>query len=367
MLAFAWRQIRRQPWRFAASAGSVASSVALVLVIAGLYRGLLDALVRWPQSLPGDVVVAEAGGSATLLHVSSQVPAAVEAAVRATPGAAGVEPLFARLAWIERDGRQAIVFLVGLGRGTVFGRPVRIVAGRKKPRLNEIVVDRVLAHDLRIGVGDTLQLGDATLRVAGIADGGNALLATYGFVHRAALALAGTARPSFLFVRATPDTTPALLAERLRAVPGARVLTRAEFEAANQGLARQLLLPLIAITATIAAAVSGGVVALTLYTSAMERRADYGLLAALGVPSRWVASSVAAQAGLVGVAGVGLGLLESAVLVTFIPWLEPRFEAALAPELVLAVAIGAVATAVVAARLPLRTIRRFDPAEVFRV
>ena len=367
MLAFAWRQIRRQPWRFAASAGSVASSVALVLVIAGLYRGLLDALVRWPQSLPGDVVVAEAGGSATLLHVSSQVPPAVEAAVRGTPGVSRVDPLFARLAWIERDGRQAIAFLVGLGRGDVFGRPVRIVAGRKKPRLNEIIVDRVLAHDLRVDVGDALRLGDATLRVAGISSGGNALLASYAFVHRSALALAGTARPSFLFVRAAADTTPAALAARLRKVAGARVLLRAEFEASNQGLARQLLLPLIAITALIAAAVSGGVVALTLYTAAMERRADYGLLGALGVPARWIAGTVAAQALLVGVAGVGLGLASSAALVVFIPWVEPRFEAALAPGQVLAVAAGALLTAVAAARLPLRAIRRFDPAEVFRV
>lgn len=367
MRALAWQHLRRQPWRFAAAAGSIASSALLVLTVVGLYLGLVEAIVTWPRTLPGDLVVGQAGTSAMMLHSSSQLAADVVRTVQAVPGVAAVHPLYGRLVWLERDPRQAIVFLVGVGKKDRFGLPARVLAGHGRPAPNEIIVDQVLAHDLGVGLGETVTIGGATLHVGGVAAGGNAVLGSYAFVHRGALALAGFGEPSHLFVTAAPGTTVAALAERLSAVPGVTVLTRAAFEARNQALARQLLLPLIAIMAAVTTVVSGSIVALTLWTATVERRADYGLLAAIGIPARQVEAVVLWQSAIAAAAGVTGGVLTSRLLATVIPLFEPRFETVMPGWLVAAVTAGAFATALLAALVPVRAVARVDPGVVFRV
>ena len=77
-----------------------------------------------------------------------------------------------------------------------------------------------VAEDL----GGQVAVGQAQLRIVGIADGGNAVLGTYAFVHRGALVLAGFGDPAYLFVRAAPGADPEDLARRIDALPRVRAL-----------------------------------------------------------------------------------------------------------------------------------------------
>jgi hypothetical protein len=366
VLELAWQSVRRLPRRFAASAGAVSSGVMLVLTAVGLYLGLLDAVARWPGSLPGDFVISEAGGSSTLLHTSSSLaPERVEA-VRATPGISGLHPLHGRLAWLERDGRDALVFLVGVDRRGTFGGPVAMLAGRRVPRIDEIVIDRVLAHDLRVGLGERLRIGPALLRVGGIADGGNAVLGSYAFVSLGTLQAGGVTEPSFLFAGLSDGEDAGAVRARLEALPGLRVRSRTEFLAQNQSLARQLLLPLITILAAITAVVSGAIVALVLYTTAVEHRTDWGLLSAVGMPTRRLLGTVVLQALLATGTGVLLGLLAGRLLGAAIPAVEPRFVTIMPVWLDAAVATAAVAIGLTASVASVRAVAAVDPGSVFR-
>src|SRR4029453_14744477 len=96
--------------------GAVAAAVMLVFIAGGLYLGLLDAMIRYPRSLPGEIVVAEAGGSGTMRHSPSRLPREAAWTRRKLPGVQSAYELFGRLAWLERGGRQALVYLVGVGR-----------------------------------------------------------------------------------------------------------------------------------------------------------------------------------------------------------------------------------------------------------
>jgi len=338
----------------------------LVLVAVGLYLGLLDAVARWPGSLPGDLVIAEAGGSATLLHTSSSLAPERVAAVRATPGISVLHPLHGRLAWLERDGRHALVFLVGVDRRGTFGGPVGMLAGRRVPRIDEIVIDRVLAHDLRVGLGDRLRIGPASLRVGGIADGGNAVLGSYAFVSLGTLQAGGVTDASYLFAGLDRGEDRGAIQARLETIPGLRVLSRTAFLAQNQSLARQLLLPLIATLAAITAAVSGAIVALVLYTTAVEHRTDWGLLSAVGVPTARLFATVILQAVLATGAGVVIGLLGGRLLGVAIPMVEPRFVTIMPVWLDASIAAAAIAIGLAASIAPVRAVAAVDPGSVFR-
>ena len=105
----------------------------LVLLTAGVYLGLVDAIVAYPRTLGGDVVVAEAGSSPTFMRSTSRLPLDAADRVARIPGVARVDPLHGRLIWLERDGRQALVFLVGLYPEETFAVPPTIVEGRGRP------------------------------------------------------------------------------------------------------------------------------------------------------------------------------------------------------------------------------------------
>jgi len=243
---------------------------------------------------------------------------------------------------------------------------VHVLEGHVRPALAEIVVDRVLAHDLRLGLGDALRIGDARLHVGGIARGGNAVLGSYAFVSRGALELAGVQQPSYLFVEAAPGVRPAALVARIGALPGLTAMSRPAFTRRNQALARQMVLPLIAIIVAITAAVSGNTVALTLYAATIERREEYGLLMALGVPQRRLYGTAVLQSLIASGVGLAGGLAAGRAIAGLIELVQPRFVTVLPVWLCAAIAVGAIAVGLVAAIRPVRALVRIDPVLVFR-
>ncbi len=367
MLDLARQTVRRQPGRYVAAMGGVAAAVMLVIIASGLYLGLVDAMIRYPRSLPGEIVVAEAGGSATMLHSSSHLAQDAADTIRKIPGVAGAYELYGRLAWLERNGRQALVYLVGVTRQSNFGLAVRVLEGKARPEFDEIVIDEVLGRDLGVGLGDTLKVGVADLKVVGIAEGGNAVLGTYAFVQRGTLVLEGIQEPSYVFVSVGPEVTVDETIARIDQEDGMHAMTRDAFRSANQALARQIVLPLIAIVVGIACAVGGTIVGLTLYTVTMERREEYGLMKALGLPDRAVLGAAFAQGGIATGAGVMLGLVLGWMLSNAVSILGPRFVTTMPPWLTLGVAAGAVVFGALASTIPVRAVARIDPALVFRV
>ena len=367
MLELAWQTVRRQPGRYVAAMGAVAAAVMLVFIAGGLYIGLLEAMIRYPRSLPGEIVVAEAGGSATMLHSSSRLPQDAGDTLRGLPGVQSAWELYGRLAWLDRDGRQALVYLVGIERGSTVGLPVRMVAGKSHPEFGEIVIDEVLARDLGVHLGSSLKIGVVDLQIVGISAGGNAVLGTYAFVQRGALVLGGIQEPSYVFVHPGPEVTVDEMIARIDQEDGMHAMTREAFRSANQALARQIVLPLIAIVVGIACAVGGTIVGLTLYTVTMERREEYGLMKALGLPDRSVLGAAFAQGGIATGAGVLLGLALGWMLSIAVGLVEPRFVTSLPSWLTLGVASGAVVAGALASTIPVRAVARIDPALVFRV
>ena len=367
MFELAWQTVRRQPGRYVAAMGAVAAAVMMVFVAGGLYIGLLDAMIRYPRSLPGQIVVAEAGGSATMLHSSSNLGKDAAATIRQIPGVASAAELYGRLTWLERSGRQALVYLVGVGRDANFGLPVQLEEGKARPEFDEIVIDEVLARDLKVGMGDTIKVGVSELRVVGMASGGNAVLGTYAFVQHGTLVLGGVQEPSYVFMNVGPEVTVPEMIARVDQEDGMHAMTRDEFLNANQALTRQIVLPLIAIVVGIACAVGGTIVGLTLYTVTMERREEYGLMKALGLPDRAVLGAAFGQGGIATGVGVVVGLILGWGLSLVVSFVEPRFVTMMPPWLTLATSLGAIVVGGIASTIPVRAVARIDPALVFRV
>jgi putative ABC transport system permease protein len=336
-------------------------------VLGGLYLGLLEGNVSYLRTLPGDVVVSEKGAPlVTTLLQSSRIGPAEVRAVRAVPGVAQADALYGRLVSVSRGPAFTLVYLVGRRWSETFAGPVALRAGRRRPHIGEIVVDRVLAHDLGQGIGGEVVVGEAHLRIVGIADGGNAVLGTYAFVHRGALVLAGVTDPAYLFVHAAPGTDPDDLARRIDALPGVRAVTRARFLVEKQAPFRQMLLPVIALVVGLAAAAGAVVVGVVLFTATLERRLEHAILRAVGLTRRRLRAMALAESGIASAFGIGAGLAGGRLVAAGLGAAEPRFLTETPAWLALAVALGAGGLTFVATLLPLRALGRLEPAPVLR-
>lgn len=367
MFAVAWHNVRYEPGRCVALALAIALPVLLVLVTSGVYLGLLDAMVAFPRTLPGTLVVTEAGASPIFMRSTSRIPSATVDAIRTLPGVAAVQALYGRLVWVERDGQRGLVYLMGIDPSATFGVPPVVLAGQPRPdELDEIVLDRALVEEMRLPLRASFRVAGGRFRLAGVADGGNSVIGTFAWANRNAMALAGVSDPSHLFVDVGPGADVDVVRRRIARVRGVDAYTRAQFDMEIVSMARQFYRPVIGVVAGITGLVGALVLGLALWVAAVERRTEHALLRALGFSRRRVFAVVLWQAAIVAAIGVTLGVAGGLGAAAGIGRLVPRFVVLIPWWLAAAAALGATVVGLAAAWLPVRVVARTDPAQVFR-
>jgi putative ABC transport system permease protein len=357
MVPLARRLLFRNRGGFLVTTAGVAATVSLLLFLFAVHAGVKDGSTRYVRTAGVGVWIAQKG-SDNILKSSSFLPASLAARVRAIDGVQAASPLLRVLTNAEVRGRTtSTLFLFGFDPATRLGAPEHappLAAG-------EIVLDDAFARKYDLRITDTITIQQRTFRVKGLSHGTNTLVAQFGFVRfedaAAILGLRDTA--SFIVVRTRE------LAKVRDALPDLAVYGNDEFVRHHEEEMENGVLPVFAAAAIFGAAVGGFIVALMLYSSALERRDDYATLKALGAGQRYLLRLVIAQALLVTLAGCAAGALFTAaitpLLLRLVPAITLRYSPMFALVVPAALLIGALAAAA-----PLRVLRRIYPGEVFR-
>lgn len=367
--SIAAKNLFREKTRLAISVGGVAVAVLLILVVRGLYNGFLDQATSYIRGVDADVWVVEAGTPGDFFHAVSLQPAQRSEQIAAVEGVDRVDPLLARPVILRYAGNDVELLLVGVDERGV-GGPVSVQEGKRIPGPGEIVVDRVFARNEGIGVGDTLVAQNNRLRVAGIARGGNAFVAQYGWASFADVAELLAARDvvNYFLVGAEGGVDADVLAKRIKNdVPGTKPLTEDAFAAANTEQLSEGFLPIIWVLVLIAFAIGTAVIALTIYTATLEKRTEYGVLKAIGFSNRRLFGIVWRQSLAAGTLGLALGVLATFGLAAGLERALPSFVVTLTARDLGLVALVSLAMGAVASFIPIRPVARLDPARVFRV
>ena len=357
MVPLARRLLFRNRGGFLVSVAGVAATVSLLLFLFGVHEGVRDGSTRYVRTAGVDVWIAQKG-SDNILKSSSFLPLTLVSRVASVDGVLAASPLLRVITKAEIRGRtSSTLFLFGFDPRTRLGAP----AGAPELERGDIVLDEAFARKYDLHPGDTLRLQQRTFRVTGLSEGTNALVSQFGFVRfddaAAILGLDDTA--SFIVVRGKS-------AENIRAAfPDLAVHAADDFVRSHEEEMESGVLPVFAAAAIFGAAVGGFIVALMLYSSALERREDYATLKALGAGQRYLLRLVVGQSLLVTVAGCIAGALLTAVLTPLLLRLVPALTLRYSPMLLLVVP-AALLIGAVAAMAPLRVLRRIYPGEVFR-
>lgn len=365
MVPVARRNLLGEKIRLAMSVSGAAFAVLLILLVVSLYRGWSDAS-RVLADLPGDVWVAQVG-THDPFRSASLLPSGKAAALGALPGVQLAVPVYARRMAFAQSGRDLDVFFMALGVPAQAPVGASVRSGFLPPR-GGVVIDRVLAGNAGLHVGDELVVLGRRLRVTGIRSGGNPLF-QMAFLNAAdAPAVLGLRDvTSFYLLSLAPGAAAAEVGKAaVVVVPGTEARTSTQFADATARLVNEGFLPVVGALVAIGFLVGGAVIALTTYTATIEKARDFGVLKAIGASDRFLYRIVVEQSVIVGVTGAALGVAASAAAASLIEQRVPEFVTDLRLWDAVGVFLASVLLSVVAAYLPVRRINRIDPAIVFR-
>jgi len=378
-LSVAFRNMRAGKARLLFSIAGVAVAVLLLAFILALYRGWNEGLAQYIDDTDADVWVVARGSKSFFTPGFFQRTFAEQAAE--VEGVRELHGLLYRPSKMVIDGEGYDTWIVGFPDGAP-GGPVRMKEGSGTPGEGEVVIDKVLKNLSGAEIGDDVLVGNRTLRIVGISEGGNAVFAQIVFISekeaieefRVNLEVAKVPPDQFnperqlnLALVKTEPGRAAEVAERIsKTVPSVVAYTSDEFaEGSRKGL-KQAMLPILLLILALAFLVGLLVVSLTVYTSVLEKEREFGVVKALGVPGPGMLRVVFEQALTTCIAGYVLGVLATLAATLLVTVVVPQFITIYRVSDLLIVFAGAIAMSVVASIIPAGRIMRADALAVFK-
>jgi putative ABC transport system permease protein len=370
--ALALRLLVDTPLKSLGTLLGVVVSVFLMLQQLSLRAGILARVAAFADATDADLWIASAATESS--DATGSLPARRVGAAAGTPGVAWAAPVVQGLGSVVRpDGRRDLVKVVGVEAPRYAGLPRTLAPGtapdalRASGRLFMNRNDR--ARFPGLAVGTRLEVNGRRGVVAGFFEGMDPH-SPYTYVYAnlddaRALVDVPVDRVTFVAVGLAPGAVAAEVKQRLLArLPDASVFTRAEWRAAEIGyfLGRNPVGLVFGLGTAIAALIGAAIVAVTLYTTVVDRTRDYGMLKAVGARRRDLLRLLLAQAWLYALVGTVVGTAGFLLL----RHLTPSLPMLAGPLMFAGVALAAFASCTVASLAAIRRVLALDPAIVFK-
>jgi putative ABC transport system permease protein len=262
------------------------------------------------------------------------------------PSVKRMAPVVAGAAIVTRGNRSRETTVLGSTAALLPVRRLALAAGRFLPEQHGgggsfCVLGASVSQELfgaQSPLGEVVRVGDRRCRVAGVLARGGMSLGTdldEVVVLPVALAQALFDTPALFRVlveAASKEAVPQAVADVERTLAARHegendvtVITQDALASTFDGILRTLTLAIAGIAA-ISLVVAGVLVMNVMVVAVAQRRAEVGLLKALGAETRTVRHLFLGEALLLSIAGAGLGLLTGELASRVLPWFVPMLQ-----------------------------------------
>lgn len=361
MLELVFANLRVRPFRTIISVIGVALGVILIVLFTGLARGMTNDVAKRAANWKAEILFTRAGG---MDMTSSNTSLNVEYAAKLLEieGVKSTVPVIRNIS-SDNKGRWGIRQIDGVEwKPFADMNGMQVVEGRAPNANDEIIVDDRLVKDEKLSVGQTYELfGGKPYKIVGVYSPPSGA--------RIKLTLAGmqealqTDKCTYILVKLKDGADDDKVAAKINEVlPGNKInLTRDLVIDAQERIPG--LGTFLRVLVGLGAFVSMIFVLLSMYTTITERRKEIGILKSLGASSGFIIRVIEGEAFIIGVLGVLLGGVASAVSAYLI---GRQFDLAFefSTSWILTAIIIAIGGSLVGALYPAWRASGIDPVEV---
>jgi putative ABC transport system permease protein len=370
--SLALRMLFDSPYKSLGTLIGVLISVFLMAQQASMLIGILGRVTSFVDASGVDIWITSLATEAT--DATGSLPASKVGAAAGTPGVAWAAPVVQGQGKVTRpDGVQENVKVLGVEPPRYAGLPQTLAPGTTAEALRGSGRIFLNWNDrptfAAAEPGDRIEINGRAGTVAGFFQGVNPHNPFYyvfaNIDDARALSDFPQDRVTYVAVGVAPGERVETVQARLEArIPDVLVKTRAELRAMEKRffLVRTPVGVLFGLGTVVAALIGAAIVAVTLYSTAVDRARDYGTLKAIGARQRQILELLLFQAWIFFATGYVVGMIAF-LLVRFH---FPELAMATPPRLVAGVAAAAFTSCTLASLVAVRRVLLFDPAIVFR-
>ena len=367
MLQLAWRNLSQSRTQFILGVGGVALALLLMLALDALMAGSEEDLVAYIEGSGADIFVSQEG--VKNMHMASSAITYRDLALAShAAGVVSASPILYTTGVVKANEANVLSYIIGYDPREPLGGPQTVVAGTADLQPGEAIIDEAVARSQDLSLGDEVEIMGQDFTIAGLTRGLTNIVNSISFIHLQDFqALRGGEAVSYALLDVAPDADPAQVAAAINARnPDVLALPTADFSREEKQIIRDMSVEILNIMNLSGFLIGLAVTALTLYTSTLRKRQEYGVLKAIGAKNRNLYTVVMAQAAL----SLALGFVAAIVLVwllgQLLPLAVPGMGLTLTQTGVTRVLISALIIGVIAALTPAWQLSRLDPAQVFR-
>jgi putative ABC transport system permease protein len=348
--------------------GGAGLALLLILSLDAIMTGIERQVTAYIDHSGADIWVSQE--NVRNMHMAySALPASVTSRVKSVPGVESATPILYLTGYFEVGQERDAAYIIGLPREVEAGGPWQIAAGTGVPGSGEIIIDRSIAKRAGVTLGDKAKVLGEEFTIAGLSDGTAAITASVAFVSKKDWnrLQAHVDAVSFVLARVKAGESPEAVAAEIEVeVPKVTAQTRQSFAGQERQVVKDMSTDLITIMNLVGFLIGLAVMALTVYTATLARRAEYGVLKALGARNAHLYRTVLGQAFISVALGLAVAFAFTLLLVAVIPRTDLPIAMEISGESLVRVSGISLVIACLSALLPIRQIAGLDPALVFR-
>lgn len=368
MIRLAFRNLFQNKIRLVISVGGVALALLLILSLDAIFSGVEKRVTAYIDNSGADIWVSQE--DVFNMHMaSSSLPDSVARKVRTVEGVASVSPILYLTNNVVAGDERDLAYIIGLPENAKLGTPWKVSVGRALPEEGEVVMDRGVAQKSGISLGDEVKILGEEFEVIGLSEETSSLTNSIAFISSKDFENMrksyGTF--SFLLVRVANGESAEVVAGRIeQKVKDVTAQTRGQFASQERKVIKDMSTDVITIMNLIGFLIGLAVMALTVYTSTLSRRREYGMLKALGAHNKDLYLTVLAQAIISVILGFFFGLAITVLLTLALPFTPVNLNLEISVPSLVKVGSFSLIIAAISAIIPIRQIAGLDPAMVFR-
>ena len=350
-----WRNLGVHPLRSAFSAAAIGLQVFLILLIVGLTSGILSDWRSRAEGVGADLIVQPPNSSIFFSFSSAVIPQSQVARIEKLPGIDEAAPVVI----VVDTATLGVIYGIDYARFNGLSNGFTFVSGGAFDGPDDVIADDLAAQARKLTVGSSVSLMNRNFRVSGIVLHGKG--ARFFVPMETAQAIAGAQkRVSMIYVRST-GKTEAARAALARLLPGYRIRSMAEYMSLMTSTNLPELKPFLRSFIGLGVVISFLVILLTMYTMVLERRREIGILKAMGSSRLEICWLIVAEALLLVVLGVVVGLLGTYGTTALLHRTSPTLQIEITADWILRSIAVAIAGALAGAAYPALRAAQSDP------